>query len=302
MPEKEESMGYIRGLFGFIALGLILIIELPVHFVTWLIGKFDEKKCLSIRYAYVRVSATIIWAVAGGSLTVKGLENVPKGRPVLFVSNHRSIFDILILIKVLKEPVGFIAKKELGKTPLYLIMKGFRCLFLDREDPREGLKTVLTAIGYMKQGQSMAIFPEGTRNKTEGTMLPFHAGSFKIATKAQCPVVPVTIVGSGDILEDHFPVLKYVPVVIEFGVPVETAGMDRGAIRLLPDSTRDEILRTYEKYAPVLKEEPDKEQPEGPEVKPAVEPEEVKPEGLREGPAAEQKEAPKEKQPEEKQE
>ena len=120
-------------------------------------------------------------------------------------------------------------------------------LFLDRKDDRQALKVILKAIELIKGGQSMFVFPEGTRSKVEGELLPFHAGSFKIATKPKVPVVPVTITGMGDVLEDHFPKLKRVPVVIEFAPPIETASMSRDEIRELPDRVRDLIAETYER-------------------------------------------------------
>ena len=126
-----------------------------------------------------------------------------------------------------------------------MIMEEIHCLFLDREDPRQGLKTILTAIDYVKDGISMFIFPEGTRCKVEGTFLPFHAGSFKIATKAKVPVIPVTIVGMGEVFEDHFPRPKRATVVIEFGEPIETADMDRNAQKELPDRVKGIIEETY---------------------------------------------------------
>ena len=72
----------------------------------------------------------------------------------------------------------------------------------------------------MKNGISICIFPEGTRNKVADTFLPFHEGSFKIAQKAGCPIVPITINNSSAILEDHFPKIKKAHVIIEYGKPV----------------------------------------------------------------------------------
>ena len=75
------------------------------------------------------------------------------------------------------------------------------CLFLDRQDIKAGMKTILTAIDKVKSGISICIFPEGTRNKGENEleMLPFHEGSFKIATKAGCPIIPIAISNSAEI-------------------------------------------------------------------------------------------------------
>ena len=100
-------------------------------------------------------------------------------------------------------------------------MRYLYCLFLNRSDAREGLKTILTAIEYVKKGISICIFPEGTRNDGEElSMLPFKEGSFKIATKTGCPIVPVSINNSAEIFENHVPALRKTHVVIEYGKPI----------------------------------------------------------------------------------
>lgn len=235
------------GLTG-IVMGLILVFGLLVHAVTWVIGKFSPETAFRLRTGYVRKALSIVWFVGGGKATVIGTENIPTDRAVVFVGNHRSLLDIVLAGKLIPFPVGFIAKIELKKIPLLsLQMRDINCLFLDRKDNRQALQVVLKAIELVKGGQSMFVFPEGTRSKEEGKILPFHAGSFKIATKAGAPIVPVTIVGMGDVLEDHFPKLKRAPVVIEFGEPIETASMGRNEQKELPDRVRDLIVETYKK-------------------------------------------------------
>ena len=245
-------MWFIRALFALIFAAAVILIDLPLHLITWLIEKASPGSCTKFRHGYARFAMKGIWLLAGGRATVLGLENIPEDHPVLFVGNHRSIFDIILAGSLIKYPVGFVAKKELQGTPITLIMEEIHCLFLDREDPRQGLKTILTAIDYVKSGISMFIFPEGTRCKVEGTFLPFHAGSFKIATKAKVPIVPVTIVGMGDVFEDHYPRLKWAPVVIEFGEPIETADMDRNAQKDLPDKVKALMEETYKKNSELI--------------------------------------------------
>ncbi|MGX8684877.1 MAG: lysophospholipid acyltransferase family protein [Lachnospiraceae bacterium] len=245
-------MWVIRALIALIFAAAVILIDLPLHLITWLIEKASPGSCTKFRHGYARFAMKGIWLLAGGRATVLGLENIPEDHPVLFVGNHRSIFDIILAGSLIKYPVGFVAKKELQGTPITLIMEEIHCLFLDREDPRQGLKTILTAIDYVKSGISMFIFPEGTRCKVEGTFLPFHAGSFKIATKAKVPIVPVTIVGMGDVFEDHYPRLKWAPVVIEFGKPIETADMDRNAQKDLPDKVKALMEETYKKNSELI--------------------------------------------------
>ena len=245
-------MWVIRALIALIFAAAVILIDLPLHLITSRIEKASPGSCTKFRHGYARFAMKGIWLLAGGRATVLGLENIPEDHPVLFVGNHRSIFDIILAGSLIKYPVGFVAKKELQGTPITLIMEEIHCLFLDREDPRQGLKTILTAIDYVKSGISMFIFPEGTRCKVEGTFLPFHAGSFKIATKAKVPIVPVTIVGMGDVFEDHYPRLKWAPVVIEFGKPIETADMDRNAQKDLPDKVKALMEETYKKNSELI--------------------------------------------------
>lgn len=236
-----------------IVLVLVLLIGVIVHVITWVVAKFDPKAALQMRSAYVRAGFKAVRFVAVGKTQVIGLENIPTDRPVLFIGNHRSMLDVVVCGSVIPVPVGFISKIELEKIPLlHMQMKDINCLFLDRSDDRKALKTILKAIELVKGGQSMFIFPEGTRSKEEGKFLPFHAGSFKIATKAKAPIVPVTIVGTGDILEDHFPRIKAAPVVVEFGKPIETAEMGRDEQKELPDRVRNLIIETYERNRKLL--------------------------------------------------
>ena len=153
---------------------LVILIDLPLHLITSLIEKAKPGSCTEFRHNFARLAMEGIWTLAGGKAIILGLDKVPTDKAVLFVGNHRSIFDIILAGSLIRYPVGFVAKKELKGTPITLIMEEIHCLFLDREDPRQGLKTILTAIDYVKDGISMFIFPEGTRCKVEGPRRQFQ--------------------------------------------------------------------------------------------------------------------------------
>ena len=164
----------------------------PCSSYRWIIGKFAPmKKDISSLRMVQAIFKFILW-LTGARVTVIGEENVPKDQAVLYVANHRSYFDILLTYSRCPGRTGYVAKKEMERYPLLSNwMHNLYCLFLDREDIKQGLKTILQAADYVKSGISVCIFPEGTRNKNsdELDMLPFHDGSFKIATRAKSPII-----------------------------------------------------------------------------------------------------------------
>lgn len=220
----------IRFLLCVIVVAGFLILSIPILFIEWIVGKISpmakEVSSLRIVQAVFRV---VIW-VAGVKVTVIGEENVPKDTPVLYIGNHRSFFDIPLTYPRCPIRTGYVSKMELKKVPLLSTwMKRLHCLFLDRNDIKQGLKTILEAIEKVKSGISICIFPEGTRNKNqdETELLPFHEGSFKIASKAKCPIIPMAINNSVNIWEAHFPKVTPCHVVIEYGKPIYVDELDK---------------------------------------------------------------------------
>ena len=238
----------IRSLLVILVLVLFLVpIGIPLLIIEWLIGKINP-------YARDRSSLTIIqWvfrlilAISGVRLTVIGRENLPpKDQPVLYVSNHRSYFDIVIGYTLPKGLLGFVAKKEMLKIPLLRIwMKRLYCVFLDRENMREGLKTILLSIEQIKGGKSMWICPEGTRHHGE-EMLPFKEGSFKIAEKAGCPIIPVAFYRTDDIYENHRPFIRMTQVSVKIGEAIPVAELGKEEKKMLGTTVQNCIRQMYE--------------------------------------------------------
>ena len=220
----------IRFLLIVLFLVIFLVLSIPVFLIEWIIGKFSPRARDISSLRIVQAGFKIIIWMSGIKLTVKGEENVPKDTAVLYIGNHRSYFDIVLTYARCPGLTGYVAKKEMLKIPLLSRwMKFLHCQFLDRSDIREGLKTILAAAEEIKNGVSIMIFPEGTRstNESELDMLPFHEGSFKIATKTGCPIIPVAISGSSAAFEDHIPRVFPAHVTIEYGKPVYPKDLSR---------------------------------------------------------------------------
>ncbi len=208
---------------------LFLVFSLPILGIEWIIGKFNQDAEDRQSLWWIQQTFKNMIRMAGTKLTVIGEENIPD-EPVLYVSNHRSYFDILITYARVPRPTGYVSKKEWESYPLLSNwMKRLHCLFLDRDDLKQGMQMILDAVALVKQGISIAIYPEGTRNKGEElTMLPFRAGALRIAEKSGCPVIPVSINNSAAIYENNH-ARKVTPahVVVEYGKPIYTKDMTR---------------------------------------------------------------------------
>ena len=212
---------------------LFLVFSIPVLAWESYLGKKNPEKRDWQSLHIVQWIFRVILKMAGVHITVKGIENIPKDKAVLYVGNHRSYFDILTGYVTVPTLMGFVAKKEMEKWPLLSNwMKNVHCLFLNRTDMKEGLKTILEGIAQVKGGISVWIFPEGTRNQNEDLMdlLPFKEGSLKIAEKSGCPIVPVAMTGTAEVLEKHFPFITPSHITIYYGKPFyvkELEGDDR---------------------------------------------------------------------------
>lgn len=240
----------LRLILAVLAIALFLILGLPVLGILWIVKKWKPMAADLCALHLVQWILKVALFLCGVKETVIGEDLVPKDQAVLYIINHRSYFDIVTTYARVPRRTGYIAKKELKKLPLIpLWMNRLYCLFLDREDVKQGLQTVLTAIQQINAGISMAVFPEGTRGKTEREedMLPFHQGTFKIAQKTGCPIVPVCISNSSAIFEDHVPRVKSAHVVIEYCAPIYTDQLSPQEKKQLAAHVQDIMRETLKK-------------------------------------------------------
>jgi 1-acyl-sn-glycerol-3-phosphate acyltransferase len=161
---------------------------------------------------------------AGTPVRVTGLERIPAG-PVVYASNHSSMFDIWALAATLPGSVRMVAKQELAKIPLLgRAMLAAGHVTIDRAHPARALETYRDAAAVIRSGVSAVVFPEGTRSRT-GELLPFKNAPFGLAIAAQVPVVPLYVRNTFEILPKGRYILRPRPIRIAVGDPIATSGM-----------------------------------------------------------------------------
>ncbi len=216
----------IRFIICLILVVFYFIIMIPVELIGFIIGLFSKDAKDAYMKFMMHIVFTSINFLSGANVIYIGFDRIPSDVPVLYVANHESFFDVLMTLTRLPGKICFVAKKQFEKIPIFAqALQLYNTLFIDRDNVKQGLKTILEAIERVKKGMSIFIFPEGTRSR-DGKMNDFKEGSMKIAVKSGCPIVPIAIANTANVFENHFPKLTAVPVVIEVLDPVIPSDYD----------------------------------------------------------------------------
>ena len=209
----------------FVTIGQIAIV------ISFVISVFNKKQQQIFDYKYVYFILKTILFLSGANLIIKNKNNLSilDDENAMIVSNHRSDFDIVIGHSIIKKPISYISKIEISKVPIISIWaKKINTLFLDRKDLRQNMKIIIEAIKYINDKKNIWIFPEGTRNKnnTKTELLDFKEGSFSIAKKTGCYILPIAFYNTDDIFEKHKPLIKKNTIKINIGKAFKISEVD----------------------------------------------------------------------------
>lgn len=209
------------------------------------VEKYTEKEHFKLlKYIVYRANK-------GGNVTVKsyGIEHIPKENGFMIFPNHQGMYDVLALIATMDHPISVVAKKEVANIPF--LKQVFACIkakSMDREDIRQSMRVILEVAQEVQKGRNYVIFPEGTRSKKGNIIGEFKGGSFKTATKAQCPIVPVALIDSFKPFDTKS--LNKVTVQVHFLEPIlyeEYKNMKTNEIAMLVQNKIQDTIKKYEK-------------------------------------------------------
>lgn len=190
-------------------------------------------------------SKWVLWS-SGLEYEVSGLEKLDPGAKYVFVGNHESALDIPVAVACLPYNIVFLAKKELFRIPIFgWGMYAAGMVKVDRQNREKAALSIDRAVRYLKRScSSVLVYPEGTRSRT-GELGRFKKGSFLLAIRTQLPVVPVTIIGSREVLPRNSLRFRRKKIRLIVDAPIITRG--------LTEDKRDELMRSTYKVISAVK-------------------------------------------------
>jgi 1-acyl-sn-glycerol-3-phosphate acyltransferase len=227
----------MRAVFNTLAFVLITLVLATAAIVTFIADRSGDAV---LRLA--RVWSRAILAAAGVKLTVNVHTRLDPKTPYVFMANHASASDIFSLFVAVPFPVRMIAKKQLGRIPFFgWAMHAGRFIFIDRQNPIAARRSIEEAARRIQSGQSVLLFPEGTRTR-DGTMGPFKKGGFHLAIASGATIVPCGIRGSRAVWPKGSPLIHAGAIHVEVGEPISTAGLTDDDRDALLERVRGQIL------------------------------------------------------------
>jgi len=194
-----------------------------------------------------RIWAKILLLLSSTRVEVIGAENVLIGKPQIFMSNHQSDFDILVVLGFVPGQFRWVAKKELFKIPIFGgAMRNAGYIEIDRQNHEKAMKSLDIAAQKIREGKSVMTFPEGTRSK-DGVIKPFKQGMFHLAIKAGVPIVPVCIIGTGAIMPKRSLRIDPGKVTMIIDKPIDVTGYTIEDRAQLIDRVRNVIVNNFDR-------------------------------------------------------
>ena len=196
-------------------------------------------------YLCARKWARTLLKLNGAKVVTSGLENVSPDKAQVFFCNHQSWADIVVLTASLPCLFKWISTKGVFYVPfLGWHMKRAGYVSVDRADWSKGTKSIAAALKVTKAGHSLVIFAEGTRSP-DGNLLPFKKGGFLLALRSHAPIVPVTIMGTRNILPKGSLRINRGDVKLFVSTPIDLEGARLGQLEQIMEKTRQAMLANF---------------------------------------------------------
>ncbi|HFA48258.1 MAG TPA: 1-acyl-sn-glycerol-3-phosphate acyltransferase [Bacteroidetes bacterium] len=233
----------IWAIYGITVFFILWTILMPFYLIAFLLFPKSWTKAIIwfSHHIYTRLFFTLILV----RIKIEGLEYLDKKKTYIIVSNHLTALDFMVNARAYPGVYKYLAKIDLVKIPVFGFIVKKLCVLVDRKSRESRVKSIAYLRQTLKDGYSVFLYPEGTRNETDAPLLPFHKGAFSTAIESGCPVAVQTIVkikhvsGKASGL-DLFPGT----IKVVWSKPISTEGM-----------TNKDVLKLKEKVEAIMREQ-----------------------------------------------
>lgn len=191
---------FLAKIFAVWALIIFVATLLPVALLMWIIGLIDEPKRTEIFRIVSQIWMRIFFLFTGCGLKIKGKKNFVCGEKYIVTCNHNSFMDVPVTTPFIPGANKTIAKAEMAKIPLFGLIYKRGSVLVDRKDKNSRRDSFIRMKNVLNLGMHMCIYPEGTRNKTDLPLTPFHDGAFKLAVETGTAIIPALLFNTKKIL------------------------------------------------------------------------------------------------------
>lgn len=184
-----------------------------------------------------------------GRVTIQaiGAENLPEKNGFMLYPNHQGLFDVLVFLESCPRPFAFVIKKEASKVILLKqVIAALGSISIDRKDLKQSMEVINLVSEEIRKGRNFLIFPEGTRSKQGNTLLPFKGGSFKVATKSKCPIVPCALIDSFKPFDEN--TIQPVTVTVLYLTPIYYEEYQTMKTNEIADLVRERITVAIQEF------------------------------------------------------
>ncbi|TAK36182.1 MAG: 1-acyl-sn-glycerol-3-phosphate acyltransferase [Saprospiraceae bacterium] len=233
--------------YGILLFFLLWGTLVPFYFLAFLF--FPKKWRKSIIWFSHQIYTRILFTLTLIKIKVEGHQHLDPSKTYILVSNHRSSIDFMVNARAYPGVYKFLAKKELVKVPVFGYIVRKMCVLVDRSSPASRAASMACLRDTLAEGYSVFLYPEGTRNKSNAPLLPFHKGAFKIAIESGYPIAIQTIVNAGDVCgkTTSFDLCPGVVRVV-WSKPIDVEGMEVKDVHRLSEQVRAEMLKNLSTF------------------------------------------------------
>lgn len=244
-PKKAEFQDYLRTVWAYFLFGLYLVLHYPLVLFLSILRK-DSGSVIFVRCT--RTYLKIMLRLCGIRVVYKNREILSRYSAYVLVSNHSSLLDVLAAGLAVPDNFKGLAKKEISRIPFLRLYFNLVAVYVDRSDAESRARSLERCTQVLRSGHPLLIFPEGTRNRTNSVLLPFRDGAFKMAIRAQCPVIPFLLPDNRFLMPMRNPLLRKGTLRIHYLDPISTHDLTLEDVSYLREKVRafmEENLKLY---------------------------------------------------------